>query len=75
MTETRVLEWIIQVDRTALERVQSCTPELPCTKHTGLQDRSLHEAAYHACLFYRKLLVNAAINTSIGQYSSRQLIG
>ena len=35
----------------ALERMQSCTSDPLCAEHTGLQDRSLHEAACHACLF------------------------
>jgi hypothetical protein len=35
----------------ALERMQSCTSDPLCAEHTGLQERSLHEAACHACLF------------------------
>ena len=35
----------------ALERASRCTSDPLCAEHTGLQDRSLHEAACHACLF------------------------
>ncbi len=35
----------------ALERMQTCTSDPLCAEHITLQDRSLHEAACHACLF------------------------
>ena len=35
----------------ALERMQYCTSDPLCAEHVSLQDRSLHEAACHACLF------------------------
>ncbi len=35
----------------ALEQMRSCTSDPLCAEHTGLQERSLHKAACHACLF------------------------
>ena len=35
----------------ALEQMQSCTSDPLCAEHMSLKDRSLHEAACHACLF------------------------
>jgi Domain of unknown function (DUF1998) len=35
----------------ALEQMQYCTSDPLCAEHTCAQDRSLHEAACHACLF------------------------
>lgn len=35
----------------ALEQMRSCTSDPLCAEHTSLQERSLHEAACHACLF------------------------
>ncbi len=35
----------------ALERMQTCTSDPLCAEHITIQDRSLHQAACHACLF------------------------
>jgi hypothetical protein len=35
----------------ALEQMRSCTSDPLCAEHTSLQERSLHEAACHTCLF------------------------
>jgi len=67
----------------ALEQMRSCTSDPLCAEHTGLQERSLHKAACHACLFLpetscergnkyldRSVLVATVDRTNLGFFES-----